>query len=133
MVGDIIGDFIIQLKNAGMVGKKEVFIPYSKLRHAVANKLVASGYIESAEQQGKKDKVQKTLAVSLKYGTDGKHRISGVKRVSKPGRRMYTKVADIHQVKFGKGHLILSTPAGILTNDEARAKNVGGEQLFIIW
>lgn len=132
MVGDTIGDFIIRLKNAGMVGKKEVSLPYSKLRHAIADKLVAAGYIEKAEQQGKKDKVQKTLAVTLKY-EGGKHRINGVKRVSKPGRRLYTKVADIHQVKFGNGHMILSTPAGILTNEEARAQNVGGEQLFIIW
>ena len=132
MVGDTIGDFIIRLKNAGMVGKKEVSLPYSKLRHAIADKLVASGYIEKAEQQGKKDKVQKTLAVTLKYEA-GKHRINGVKRVSKPGRRLYTKVADIHRVKFGNGHMILSTPAGILTNEEARAQNVGGEQLFIIW
>ena len=132
MVGDTIGDFIIRLKNAGMVGKKEVSLPYSKLRHAIADKLVASGYIEKAEQQGKKDKVQKTLAITLKYDA-GKHRINGVKRVSKPGRRLDTKVADIHRVKFGIGHMILSTPAGILTNEEARAQNVGGEQLFIIW
>lgn len=132
MVGDTIGDFIIRLKNAGMVGKKEISVPYSKLRHAVATKLVAAGYLVSAEQQGKKDVVQKTLAVTLKY-EGGKHRINGVKRVSKPGRRLYTKVADIHQVKFGNGHMILSTPAGILTNEEARAQNVGGEQLFIIW
>ncbi len=132
MVGDTIGDFIIRLKNAGMVGKKEVSLPYSKLRHAIADKLVLAGYIEKAEQQGKKDKVQKTLAVTLKYEA-GKHRINGVKRVSKPGRRLYTKVADIHRVKFGNGHMILSTPAGILTNEEARAQNVGGEQLFIIW
>ncbi|OGG65399.1 30S ribosomal protein S8 [Candidatus Kaiserbacteria bacterium RIFCSPLOWO2_02_FULL_45_11b] len=132
MVGDTIGDFIIRLKNAGMVGKKEVSVPYSKLRHAIADKLVAAGYIEKAEQQGKKDKVQKTLAVTLKY-EGGKHRINGVKRVSKPGRRLYTKVADIHRVKFGNGHMILSTPAGILTNEEARTQNVGGEQLFIIW
>lgn len=132
MVGDTIGDFIIRLKNAGMVGKKEVSLPYSKLRHAIAEKLVAAGYIEKAEQQGKKDKVQKTLAITLKYEA-GKHRINGVKRVSKPGRRLYTKVADIHRVKFGNGHMILSTPAGILTNEEARAQNVGGEQLFIIW
>jgi len=130
MVGDTIGDFIIQLKNAGMVGKKEIALPYSKLRHAIADKLVAAGYIEKAEQQGKK--VQKTLAVTLKY-EGNKHRISGVKRVSKPGRRLYTKVADIHKVKFGNGHMILSTPAGILTNEEARTQNVGGEQLFIIW
>ncbi len=132
MVGDTIGDFIIRLKNAGMVGKKEISVPYSKLRHAIADKLVLAGYIEKAEQQGKKDKVQKTLAVTLKYEA-GKHRINGVKRVSKPGRRLYTKVADIHRVKFGNGHMILSTPAGILTNEEARAQNVGGEQLFIIW
>lgn len=132
MVGDIIGDMIIRLKNAGMVGKKEVDMPYSKLRHAVADKLVAAGYITKAEQQGKKDKVQKTLAITLKY-ENGRHRIDGVKRISKPGRRLYTKVADIHKVKFGKGHMLLSTPAGILTNEEAKAQNVGGEQLFIIW
>lgn len=130
MVGDIIGDMIIRLKNAGAVGKKEVEMPYSKLRHAIADKLVASGYIEKAEPQGKK--IQKSLVVTLKY-EDGRHRIDGVKRISKPGRRLYTKVANIHKVKFGKGHMLLSTPAGILTNEEARAKNVGGEQLFIIW
>jgi small subunit ribosomal protein S8 len=130
MVSDTVGDFIIRLKNAGAVGKKEVAVPYSKLRHAIADKLVAAGYIEKAEQQGKK--VQKTLAVTLKY-EGGKHCITGVKRVSKPGRRLYTKVADIHRVKFGHGHMILSTPAGILTNEEAKAQNVGGEQLFIIW
>jgi small subunit ribosomal protein S8 len=130
MVGDIIGDMIIRLKNAGVVGKKQVEMPYSKLRHAIADKLVAAGYIEKAEQQGKK--VQKSLVITLKY-EDGRHRIDGVKRISKPGRRLYTKVADIHRVKFGKGHMLLSTPAGILTNEEAKEKNVGGEQLFIIW
>ena len=130
MVSDTIGDFIIRLKNAGAVGKKEVSLPYSKLKHAVADKLVAAGYIEKAEQKGKN--VQKTLVVTLKY-ENGSHRILGVKRISKPGRRLYTKVADIHRVKFGHGHMILSTPAGILTNEEAKAENVGGEQLFIIW
>ena len=131
MVSDIIGDFIIQLKNAGVVGKKTVSLPYSKLRHSVANKLVAAGYVEKAEAKGKTVQT-KTLEVTLKYEA-GNHRINGVKRVSKPGRRLYTKVTDIHRVKFGRGHLILSTPAGILTNDEARTANVGGEQLFIIW
>ncbi len=130
MVGDTIGDFIIRLKNAGAVGKTEVSLPYSKLKHAIADKLVATGYIESAVQEGKK--VQKNLVVTLKY-ENGKHVINVVKRVSKPGRRLYTKVADIHKVKFGQGLMILSTPAGILTNDEAKAQNVGGEQLFIIW
>jgi small subunit ribosomal protein S8 len=131
MVSDTVGDLIIRLKNAGAVSKKEVAVPYSKLRHAIADKLVAAGYVEKAEAQGKKVQ-QKNLVVTLKY-ENGKHCISGVKRISKPGRRLYTKVADIHRVKFGHGHMILSTPAGILTNEEARTANVGGEQLFIIW
>jgi small subunit ribosomal protein S8 len=131
MVGDIIGDFIIRLKNAGAVGKGTVSVPYSKLRHSVAKKLVEAGYIVSAVEQGKRVQ-DKTLEITLRY-ENGSHRISGVKRISKPGRRLYTKVADIHPVKFGKGHMILSTPAGILTNVEARAQKVGGEQLFIIW
>ncbi|MBY0538685.1 30S ribosomal protein S8 [Patescibacteria group bacterium] len=130
MVGDVIGDFIIQLKNAGAVNKKSVSLPYSKLRHAVADKLVSAGFIEKVGTKGAVAK--KTLEIALKY-EHGAHKINGVKRISKPGRRLYTKVADIHRVKFGQGKLILSTPAGILTNDEARAANVGGEQLFIIW
>lgn len=131
MVGDTIGDFIIRLKNAGMVGKDTVSVPYSKLRHSIAEKLVDAGYIEAADTKGKEVQ-QKTLEVKLRY-ENGSHRINGVKRVSKPGRRLYTKVADLHPVKFGKGHLILSTPAGILTGEEAKEKKVGGEQLFIIW
>ncbi len=131
MVGDTIGDFIIRLKNAGAVQKATVSVPYSKLRHSVAKKLVDAGYITAAVEQGKRVQ-DKTLEVTLKYEA-GSHKIRGVKRVSKPGRRLYTKVADIHPVKFGQGHMILSTPACILTNDEAREKKVGGEQLFIIW
>lgn len=131
MVSDAIGDLIIQLKNAGRVGKVQVVMPYSKLRHAVADKLAEVGYVESVEQQGKKVP-HKALAITLKY-VSGSPRITDVKRISKPGRRLYTKVANIHQVKFGKGHMLLSTPLGILTNEEAKAKQVGGEQLFIIW
>ena len=131
MVSDTVGDFIIQLKNAGMVGKKEVSLPYSKLKHAIAQKLVEKGYIESAEETGKT--VAKNLAVVLKYDESGSHKIRGVQRISKPGRRLYAKSADIYPVKFGKGHLVLSTPVGILTDDEARKLHVGGEQLFKIW
>lgn len=131
MVGDTIGDLIIRLKNAGAIGKETVSVPYSKLREAVLTKLVDAGYISAITTKGKQVQ-EKTIEVTLSY-KDGEHRISGVKRVSKPGRRLYTKVADLHPVKFGKGHLILSTPAGILTNVEAKEKKVGGEQLFIIW
>lgn len=131
MVSDTIGDFIIRLKNAGMSGRPVVSVPYSKLRHAVATKLAEAGYVSAVTTAGKQVQT-KTLEVTLRYD-GGTHCIHGVKRVSKPGRRMYTKATDLHPVKFGKGHLILSTPAGILTNIEAKAKNVGGEQLFIIW
>mgnify|MGYP006292758409 CR=1 FL=1 len=130
MVSDSVGDFIIQLKNAGMVGKSEVVLPYSKLKHAIADKLVAAGYVAEARVEGKDAK--RRLVVALKYD-NGRHFVNGVKRVSKPGRRLYAKAAEIYPVKFGKGHLILSTPAGILTGEEARQHNVGGEQLFLIW
>lgn len=130
MVSDTVGDFIIQLKNAGMVGKATVSVPYSKLRHAIANKLVETGYVATASVGGKD--ARRTLEVALKY-EGGQHQIRGVKRVSKPGRRLYSKVAEIYPIKFGQGHMILSTPAGILTGEEARKANVGGEQLFTIW
>jgi small subunit ribosomal protein S8 len=130
MVSDTVGDFIIQLKNAGMVGKAEVALPYSKLKHAIADKLTNAGYVAGVRTEGKDTKQR--LVVGLKYD-NGRHFINGVKRVSKPGRRLYTRVAEIYPIKFGKGHLILSTPAGILTGEEARQQNVGGEQLFIIW
>lgn len=130
MVGDSVGDFIIQLKNAGMVGKSEVRLPYSKLKHAIADVLKKEGYVSEVSAEGKAAKKQ--LTVSLKYD-EGKHQINGVKRISKPGRRLYIKAADIYPIKFGQGRVILSTPAGILTGEEARQQNVGGEQLFQIW
>lgn len=130
MVSDTVGDFIIQLKNAGMVGKGHVSVPYSKLKEAIATKLQSAGYIEQVEVNTKKQ--FKALEITLKYAQK-RHAINDVKRVSKPGRRLYKKVADIHPIKFGKGHVILSTPAGILTGEEARQQNVGGEELFLIW
>jgi small subunit ribosomal protein S8 len=130
MVSDTIGDFIIQLKNAGMVGKKEVSLPYSKLKHAVADVLVKEGFIANVAAEGKD--IKKSLVATLKYDA-GAHCINGVQRISKPGRRLYVKATEIYPVKFGKGRMILSTPHGILTGEEARAKNVGGEQLFIVW
>jgi small subunit ribosomal protein S8 len=127
---DTIGDFIVRLKNAGAVGHQNVSLPHSRLKEAIARKLEAAGYLAGVEVTGKD--VKKTLEVTLKYEA-GKHVISDVQRVSKPGRRLYTKVEEIFPVKFGKGNLILSTPKGILTDKEARSERVGGERLFIIW
>jgi len=130
LVTDPIGDFIIRLKNATQVGKREVSVPFSKLKHSIALTLKKSGYIGEVTENG--DGIEKTLTVELLY-TDGRPKINGVKRVSKPGRRLYSPVAKIHPIKYGKGCMILTTPKGILTDAEARKNRVGGETLFTIW
>jgi small subunit ribosomal protein S8 len=131
MVNDPIGDFIIRLKNAAMVGKKSVDVPYSRLKESVALTLKKSGYLVDVADA--KQDVGHTLSVTLAYGAGGSPAIRGVKRISKPGRRLYAKATDIHPVKYGKGVLVLSTPRGILVDAEARKHHVGGETLFTIW
>lgn len=127
---DVIGDLIVQLKNGGAVKKAVVSIPFSNFRYSVAEKLRDAGYVKGVEKKGKK--VRKTLEVALKYD-EGSHAIHGARRISKPGRRVYKSVVEIHPVRYGKGALILSTPKGILTDKEARKQKVGGEALFEIW
>ena len=131
MVSDTVGDFIIRLKNAGAVKKTSVSVPYSALKHAIAEKLKNAGFVQSVEKKGKK--ARKTLDVALKYDNEKLPVIHGVKRVSKPGRRLYRSAREIVPVRYGHGALILSTPKGILTGKEARKENVGGEALFEIW
>ena len=131
MVNDTVGDFIVQLKNAGAIGKASVAIPYSNFKLAIAEKLKDAGYVKAVEKKGKK--VKKTLEVALKYSDAGEHAINGARRISKPGRRLYKSVLDIHPVRYGSGCLILSTPKGIKTDSEARKEKVGGEALFEIW
>lgn len=131
MTTDPIADFIIRLKNASMVRKDSVSAPYSKILMAIADKLKQDGYIAQAEKTGKK--VKKTIEVKLAYESNGKPTISGVKRISKPGQRLYKGVKDIVPVRYGTGTVILSTPKGILTGEEARKEKVGGETLFEIW
>jgi len=131
MTSDTIGDFIIRLKNAGAVKKESISVPFSSLKLAVAEKLKDAGFVASIDKKGKK--VRKTLDVVLKYDTEGIHVIHGVKRISKPGRRVYRSVSEIMPVRYGYGTLVLSTPKGILTGKEARKENVGGEALFEIW
>ena|SRR3989344_6859591 len=130
MVNDPVADFITQLKNAAAVKKASIAVPYSKLKHAVASKLAEGGYVQAITKRGKK--ARKLLEVELRY-VSGSARIQGVDRISKPGRRMYMPVSAIQPVRFGKGSLILSTPKGILTGDEAKKEHVGGEVLFKIW
>lgn len=131
MVNDPVGDFIIRIQNAGMAGKETLAVPYSRLKASIAEKLVSVGYLKSAEVRGKKTKMHLDIALSPKKG--GARAVRGVKRISKPGRRIYRSVSEIAPVKHGTGHLILSTPKGILTDSEAKRSRVGGEALFAIW
>lgn len=131
MVNDPIGDFIIRLKNGSAVKKDCVQLPYSKLKHAIADKLKSKGYVKDVAKRGKK--VRKNIEVELLFDEKGEAAIHDVKRVSKPGKRTYVSSGDIRPVRHGKGSLILSTPKGILTGEEARKAHVGGEALFEIW
>jgi len=127
MVTDPISDFLVRLHNASMVGKESVSVPSSKMVRSVADVLAREGYIAAPEKQK-----SNTLTVGLVY-KNGAPAINGVKRISKPSRRMYMGVRDVKPVKRGHGLLVLSTPAGVVTGKEAREKRVGGEILFQIW
>ncbi len=131
MVTDVIGDFVNRLTTATAVRKTHVTLPFSKLKHQISLVLKREGYIgEITESKGE---VGKTLTLELIYDPDGEPRIHGVKRISKPGRRLYASVHAIHPIKNGKGCLILTTPRGIMTDKDARRDRVGGETMFTIW
>lgn len=131
MVGDPVGDFIVRLANATAIKKASVSVPFSAFKMAIAEKLKDAGFLKSIEKKGKK--VRKTMDIALKYDEAGRSAIEGVKRVSKPGRRMYRSAREIVPVRYGRGALLLSTPKGVLTDKEARKQNIGGEALFEIW
>lgn len=130
MISDRVGDFIIRLKNAGAIGQATVRVPHSKHLEAIAYKLKDLGFVSDVAATKKDAKV---LEVALAYDAQGEHKIHGVKRVSKPGRRLYAASRDAHGVKGGHGALVLSTPKGILSDAEARKVRAGGETLFQIW
>jgi small subunit ribosomal protein S8 len=136
MVSDRVGDFIIRLQNAAMVGKKDVSIPYSEHLLAVAKKLKELGFLKHVEvpaEGGSASGGKKTFVVALVYNERGVAKLRGVKRISKPGRRLYAPYTAAHKVKGGTGARILSSPSGIISDAEARKSRVGGEELFEIW
>jgi small subunit ribosomal protein S8 len=127
---DIISQMIITIKNGSLVGHESVFVPYSKLKNAIALCLKKEGFISSVEKKTKKG--LPVLEIGLIY-KDNKPKITEVQRISKPSRRVYYGVADIHTVRNGSGIFIFSTPKGILSGKEARKEQVGGEALFKVW
>jgi len=129
MVTDKIGDLIIKLKNAGAARKEGISVYSSKNNDAVLNTLVKAGYIQSVSKR----KNSRMLDVVLSYKSDKSPKITGVQRISKPSRRVYTKYSDIKPFKNGYGSTIFSTPLGILVDKEAIKQKVGGEVMFKIW
>ncbi|MEK7192605.1 MAG: 30S ribosomal protein S8 [Patescibacteria group bacterium] len=130
MVTDPIGDFIIRIKNASARGLASTVVPNSDLKSRIADKLVEVGYLKSASKKGKK--VRKYLELELAY-KDKLPNVHDVKRISKPGKRIYQGVDELSGVMSGYGVMIVSTPKGIMTDKDARKRKVGGEVLFAIW
>ena len=130
-VTDAIADMLTRIRNANSAKHDSVKVPASNMKKAIAQILVDEGYIKSftVEEDGK----QGIMEVQLKYGPNKSQVITGLRRVSKPGLRIYTNVEDMPKVMKGLGIAILSTPKGIMTDKDARKANVGGEVLAFIW
>jgi small subunit ribosomal protein S8 len=128
---DPIADMLTRIRNAIMVNKDTVEVPSSNMKKAIADILLAEGYINDVKLVD--DGFVGTLQITLKYVGKRKSVINGLKRVSKPGLRTYANVEDMPKVMDGLGIAILSTNKGIMTDKQAKAANVGGEVLCYIW
>lgn len=126
---DPIADFLTRIRNAIMVRREDVTVPYSKMKAEIAGILLKEGYIEKSE----KIEGGKTLKIIFKL-TDGKQKvIQGLRRISKPGLRVYSKTEDLPKVLSGLGIAIISTSSGLMTDREARERKLGGEVLAYVW
>ena len=131
-MSDPIADMLTRIRNANTAKHDTVDVPASKMKIAIADILVDEGYI--AKYDLVEDGSFKTLHITLKYGVDKNEKvISGIKRISKPGLRVYTNTEDIPRVLGGLGIAILSTNKGVVTDKEARKLGVGGEVLCFVW
>ena len=128
---DPIADMLTRVRNANSAHHDVVSMPYSKLKKNIAEILQAEGYI--ASWQIEEAEVGQTLTIDLKYGPNRERSIAGVRRVSKPGLRVYAKSTNLPRVLGGLGVAILSTSSGLLTDRQAHEKGVGGEVLAYVW
>ena len=128
---DPIADMLTRVRNANSAHHDAVSMPYSKLKSNIAEILAAEGYI--AGWAVEEAEVGKTLTIELKYGPNRERSISGVRRVSKPGLRVYAKSTNLPKVLGGLGVAIISTSSGLLTDKQAANKGVGGEVLAYVW
>ena len=128
---DPIADMLTRIRNANQMRYKEVEVPASKIKLEIARILKEEGFI--ADFKVNKDSVQDMMVLNLKYGENKERVITGLKRISKPGLRVYAKSNEIPKVLNGLGIAIVSTSKGIMTDKEARKESLGGEVLAYIW
>ena len=130
-VNDPISDMLTRIRNAGLARKAETSMPSTKILVAIAKILKDEGYI--ADYHVVEQKPQNKLVIGLRYGPDKRHTIRELKRVSKPGLRVYAGKDELPRVRSGLGIAIVSTPEGVLTGYEARRRGIGGEVLCTVW
>ena len=130
-ISDVIVDMLTRIRNANNAKHETVDVPASNVKKAIAQILLDEGYINgfTVLEDGK----QGVIKIALKYGPNKSQVITGLRRVSKPGLRIYSNVEDMPQVMRGLGIAILSTSKGIMTDKQARRENVGGEVLAFVW
>jgi small subunit ribosomal protein S8 len=130
---DPIADMLTRIRNGNVAFHDEVIMPSSKVKEALAKILEREGYIEGFSVEDAADRPGKKLTIMMKYTPERERTISGLKRVSKPGLRVYTKSTEVPRVLGGMGIAILSTNQGLMTDREARQRRVGGEVLCHVW
>jgi small subunit ribosomal protein S8 len=130
-VNDPIADFLTRIRNAQMAKHASVEIPHSRMKAEIARIFTEEGYVGGFSVVG--SGAQKELVIELKYGPEGQRAIAGLRRMSRPGRRVYRKQKDIPRVLDGLGVAILSTSQGVLTDHQARSRGVGGEVLCFVY
>lgn len=128
---DPIADLLTRIRNANTVGHEVVEVPSSKIKKALVDIMLNEGYLKNIEEYN--DGSVPMLRLTMKYGNNKQKVITGLKRISKPGLRVYTSKEEIPQVLSGLGIAIISTSKGIMTDREARKANVGGEVICYIW
>ena len=128
---DPVADMLTRLRNANSAYHDTVSMPYSKLKARVADILKAEGYIGGWKEE--EAEVGKKLTIDLKFGPDRQRSIAGIRRISKPGLRVYAKSTNLPHVLGGLGIAILSTPKGVMTGTRARQLGVGGEVICKVW
>ena len=131
MMTDPVGDMLARIRNAGGARHAQVSCPASKLKLAVAQVLSDEGFVGAVSNDG--DDKKPTMTIDLRYQDDGKLMIEGMRRVSKPGRRIYVGAGEVKQVRAGLGMAILSTSKGVICDRDARDQKVGGEVLCEVW